>query len=218
MPENPCAQSPCGPNALCQIRGESPACSCMPNYIGAPPNCRPECAISPECPSNLACINLKCRDPCVGLCGINARCSVINHNAVCSCIEGFSGDPFSNCQSIVKGKSTINSIHNASNGCSQGKCFSLLFNESLSSRRESPNKIDCVSNTKNWWRTSLISHPAHNKPPCPKAWKLQTKILSDTNNPRFVQAHSSSLQIISRTQVIPKSAAMNTHMTNVFSY
>lgn len=94
---NPCQPSPCGPNALCQVRGESPACSCIENYVGSPPNCRPECTINPECPSALACINQKCRDPCPGSCGSNAVCRVINHNPVCSCNPGFSGDPFRGC-------------------------------------------------------------------------------------------------------------------------
>lgn len=94
---NPCQPSPCGPNSVCQVRGESPACSCLENFVGVPPNCRPECIINPECSSNRACINQKCRDPCPGSCGSNAICNVINHNPVCSCIPGFTGDPFRGC-------------------------------------------------------------------------------------------------------------------------
>lgn len=97
MPVNPCQPSPCGPNSVCQVRGETPACSCLENYIGAPPNCRPECVINPECSSELACINQKCRDPCPGSCGANAICKVVNHNPVCSCTPGFLGDPFTGC-------------------------------------------------------------------------------------------------------------------------
>lgn len=104
MPSEPCKPSPCGPNAECHVRGERPACSCLPNYIGLPPNCRPECTINPECPSNLACIQLKCSDPCVGRCGSNSQCYVVNHNAVCTCNEGFSGDPYNSCQPSIKGK------------------------------------------------------------------------------------------------------------------
>lgn len=104
QPVNPCVPSPCGPNSECNDRGETPACSCAQNYIGVPPNCRPECTINPECASHLACIQQRCRDPCAGLCGIGARCSVVNHHAVCSCAEGFTGDPFSNCIPAPKGK------------------------------------------------------------------------------------------------------------------
>ena len=99
-PLNPCVPSPCGPNAVCQVHGDVPACSCVPNYIGAPPNCRPECTINPECPPTLACINQRCVDPCTGSCGLNAVCSVVNHVAVCTCIQGYRGDPFASCTPI----------------------------------------------------------------------------------------------------------------------
>lgn len=106
-PTNPCQPSPCGPNAECQVRGDSPACSCIANYIGVPPNCRPECTINPECPPHLACMQKKCRDPCIGLCGSNAQCSVVNHHAVCACAEGYTGNPFSTCEPVVKGEYTF---------------------------------------------------------------------------------------------------------------
>lgn len=97
---NPCIPSPCGPNSDCKVIGDSPACSCLSSFIGTPPNCRPECTINPECPSSRACINQKCSDPCVGSCGNNARCSVANHMPICSCDEGYTGDPFSGCVRI----------------------------------------------------------------------------------------------------------------------
>ncbi|KAG8227100.1 hypothetical protein J437_LFUL007437 [Ladona fulva] len=98
QPLNPCYPSPCGPHAQCQnVRGV-PSCSCLPGYIGSPPGCRPECTINSECPSNLACLREKCRDPCPGSCGVNAQCSVINHTPICTCPQGYTGDPFFNCQ------------------------------------------------------------------------------------------------------------------------
>lgn len=69
----------------------------MPTFIGSPPNCRYECILNSECPSNLACIQQKCRDPCPGSCGVNANCHVVNHNSICSCLIGFIGDPFLIC-------------------------------------------------------------------------------------------------------------------------
>lgn len=39
----------------------------------------------------------KCRDPCQGSCGAAARCSVINHTPICTCPEGYTGDPFTSC-------------------------------------------------------------------------------------------------------------------------
>lgn len=94
---NPCVPSPCGPNSQCRDIGGSPSCSCLPQYIGSPPTCRPECTINPDCPSNLACIREKCIDPCPGSCGTNALCAVVNHNPSCSCLSGFTGDPFYLC-------------------------------------------------------------------------------------------------------------------------
>lgn len=94
---NPCVPSPCGPNAECRDIGGVPSCSCLATYIGSPPNCRPECTINSECQSSLACIREKCIDPCPGSCGVGAICNVINHTPICSCPNGYTGDPFNNC-------------------------------------------------------------------------------------------------------------------------
>lgn len=96
--KNPCVPSPCGPHSQCRDISGTPSCSCLSNYIGIPPNCHPECIINSECPSSLACINDKCVDPCPGSCGSNARCEVIKHTPTCSCLEGYTGDPFTYCQ------------------------------------------------------------------------------------------------------------------------
>ena len=98
---DPCEPDPCGRYAQCRNVGEIAACSCLPGYIGSPPNCRPECLIHSECASNLACIDEKCRDPCPGACGSGAECSVIMHNAICRCQAGFEGDPFTGCRRIT---------------------------------------------------------------------------------------------------------------------
>lgn len=101
-PGDPCNPSPCGPNSQCkQVNGQG-VCSCLPNYIGSPPGCRPECVVSSECPQNRACLNQKCVDPCPGPCGLNTRCEVINHSPICSCRQGFTGDPFSRCFAIPR--------------------------------------------------------------------------------------------------------------------
>lgn len=94
---NPCEPSPCGPNSVCKVVNEQAVCTCSLDYRGTPPNCRPECVVSAECPSDKACVGLKCTDPCFGQCGINAKCKVINHSPICTCVERFTGDPFSRC-------------------------------------------------------------------------------------------------------------------------
>ena len=98
---DPCEGDPCGRYAQCRNMEGVAACSCLPGYVGTPPNCRPECVIHSECPSNKACINEKCRDPCPGACGAYAECSVIQHNAVCRCQHGYEGDAFSACRRIT---------------------------------------------------------------------------------------------------------------------
>jgi hypothetical protein len=97
VPIDPCVPSPCGINSQCQNNGGTPACSCLPTFIGMPPNCRPECVIHSECPSNQACIRERCRGPCPGACGTGAQCHVLNHLPICTCQEGYSGDPFTSC-------------------------------------------------------------------------------------------------------------------------
>lgn len=97
MPIDPCVPSPCGSNSQCQNNGGTPACSCLSTFIGMPPNCRPECVINSECPSNQACIRERCRDPCPGSCGAGAQCHVLNHILVCTCQQGYTGDPFTRC-------------------------------------------------------------------------------------------------------------------------
>lgn len=94
---DPCIPSPCGAFSECRDIGGIPSCSCLPTYRGSPPNCRPECTISTECPANMVCTRQRCTDPCPGLCGIMARCSVVNHVPICSCLPDHTGDPFVGC-------------------------------------------------------------------------------------------------------------------------
>lgn len=94
----PCSPTPCGANAICRENGNAGSCSCLPNYVGNPyEGCRPECIMNSDCPANLACNQYKCRDPCLGVCGQNAICQVINHDAHCTCVPGYTGNPFSHC-------------------------------------------------------------------------------------------------------------------------
>lgn len=96
-PKNPCNPSPCGPYSQCREINSNAVCSCNPGYIGSPPMCRPECIVSSECPQDKACISQKCQNPCIGTCGINALCRVVNHNPICSCAPGYTGESFTKC-------------------------------------------------------------------------------------------------------------------------
>ena len=96
--KRPCSPSPCGSNAICREQNGAGTCSCVEDYVGNPyEGCRPECVLNSDCPSNLACINSRCKDPCPGTCGQNAMCQVVNHLPSCTCLPGYTGDPFRYC-------------------------------------------------------------------------------------------------------------------------
>jgi len=107
-PIDPCVPSPCGPNSQCRELNDHAVCSCLSSYIGTPPSCRPECIVSSECSQNKACVNQKCSDPCIGTCGLNTRCQVVNHNPICSCSPGYTGDPFASCNKIQRKNCIVN--------------------------------------------------------------------------------------------------------------
>lgn len=97
-----CRPSPCGNFAQCrEIFGQA-VCSCLPDYHGTPPNCMPECVISSDCLSNQACQNQKCINPCLGACGFNAECRVVNHSPICNCLPRYTGSAISHCHPIGK--------------------------------------------------------------------------------------------------------------------
>lgn len=101
VPLDPCYPTPCGPNSQCRVTFNSQAtCSCLPGFSGTAPMCRPECVLNSDCLPALACLNQKCIDPCVGACGRSAMCRPSNHNAICSCQPGYTGDPFLQCSPI----------------------------------------------------------------------------------------------------------------------
>lgn len=105
-PANPCIPNPCGPNSICTLHNSQAVCACASNYVGRPTSCRPECIIDSDCPSTLACLCDKCKDPCPGSCGSNAQCNVVSHRPYCTCLSGFTGDPFTGCNQIVQRKNS----------------------------------------------------------------------------------------------------------------
>ena len=104
--KQPCNPSPCGINAVCTETGsETASCSCIRDYTGNPYiECKPECVVNAECARHLACVNQHCVDPCPGVCGVHATCSVQNHFPVCRCDPGYEGDAFVACRQITTRK------------------------------------------------------------------------------------------------------------------
>ncbi|XP_063706044.1 stabilin-2-like [Culicoides brevitarsis] len=105
---DPCNPSPCGENAFCEIgttcNGVCAICTCPRGFKGDPNR---KCVVGTcnndsECFYNQACIDYQCIDLCKppGICGKNANCTTRAHKTVCSCPEGFSGDPAQECTSL----------------------------------------------------------------------------------------------------------------------
>lgn len=57
------------------------------------------CRSNSDCPSNEACVNGKCVDPC--RCTPGSICEVKNHFPVCKCPPGTTGDPATGCRGIL---------------------------------------------------------------------------------------------------------------------
>lgn len=95
--EDPCNPSPCGPNAQCS----NGICTCLSEYHGDPyAGCRPECVLNSDCLRDKACLRSKCVNPCLGICGQNAICEVLNHIPMCSCPSRMEGNAFIQCKPL----------------------------------------------------------------------------------------------------------------------
>jgi len=93
---DPCVPSPCGPNTRCTVSRHGIAqCRCLDDFVpdGDTINgCKPQCISDFECGDEFRCQQTKCRRVCTpGACGLHAECRARNHQAQCSCPEGFTG-------------------------------------------------------------------------------------------------------------------------------
>ncbi len=57
------------------------------------------CTSNSDCPDHAACYNTRCINPCAerSPCAPSAYCKVVNHQAVCTCPDGYIGTPTTNC-------------------------------------------------------------------------------------------------------------------------
>ncbi|UYV71427.1 dp [Cordylochernes scorpioides] len=118
----------CGREALCTPVNHKAHCSCPTAYTGDPavecklmpePTCRHDtdcavgeicvrsecvvgCRMHSNCPFDKACVNRVCQNPCAvgGVCGVNTQCHPANHQAVCSCLPSYTGDPLRQCMRV----------------------------------------------------------------------------------------------------------------------
>lgn len=110
--QNPCSIfEPCIRPAECEVVGSVPVrtmiCICPPGYISSGSGtCNPTkpikdfgiCISDKDCPANKACFSGICRDPCN--CGSNAECRIKDHKPICTCKQGYDGNPEIECKRI----------------------------------------------------------------------------------------------------------------------
>jgi hypothetical protein len=94
---DPCGSTVCSANKKCVVASHKPVCQCkyslVINQEGALtcPDRDVECRQDSDCPSNQACSEGRCRSPCSEadkLCPKGKQCQVLDHKAVCMCVEG----------------------------------------------------------------------------------------------------------------------------------
>ncbi|KAK9880681.1 hypothetical protein WA026_011917 [Henosepilachna vigintioctopunctata] len=92
----------CGVNAVCQMRKHKAICICEAGLTGDPLiKCVPPCYSQKDCSPNMACIDHRCVDLCrKKTCGSNSVCKIVNNEAMCLCIPGFTGNPLIHCSKI----------------------------------------------------------------------------------------------------------------------
>jgi len=160
-PINPCHREPCGIDAVCTQRQDTPVCSCPFGYEGDPlTRCiKAECTSNAECRQHQACQGQKCIDPCQihNICGTGAECEVKNHQPVCSCGARMTGDPFKSCRLFRAeeycearpcGENTICKpiVDNQGNGRAQCSCIANYIGDPLTGcRAECIRDSDCPS-------------------------------------------------------------------------
>lgn len=171
QPRNPCSPSPCGPFSICQVKQGHPVCSCVENYTGHPPYCRPQCVLNNDCPHDKACIRERCENPCANACGVNAECHVVSHSAFCNCLPGFAGDAFTGCAPIPAERVPFdpcfptpcgeNSICTVENGNARCSCIPPYIGDAYGAgcRPECVYNSECAS--------SMACIRQHCRNPCP---------------------------------------------------
>lgn len=103
---NPCILTdPCSINAQCYGDNHRSACKCPSGFTGDPfVRCEMiECQVDADCPTNKACLNQHCVDPCSDFanrpCAPNAVCFTRNHGTGCKCPDDLPfGNPLSYCE------------------------------------------------------------------------------------------------------------------------
>ena len=124
---NPClVNDPCATNAECYAERHQAYCRCPSGLLGDGHN---ECFVvgcraNSECPSDRACINMKCIDPCVfdNPCAPKAECINRDHQTLCRCPPGTYGDPNQQCFPIPQPDCVSDGDCASQHACLDEKC------------------------------------------------------------------------------------------------
>ena len=87
-----------------------------------------------NCPFDKACVNGQCQSPCNigGMCGVNTICRAERHEAQCSCLAGYTGDPLKQCVKLTlqceENKDCGNGFVCANNVCKGLRLIKYLVN------------------------------------------------------------------------------------------
>lgn len=118
--------STCGTKATCYATNHRAICECLPGFVGNP---KISCAVvgcrsDSDCPTNRACINERCENPCAesNPCDETAECKVYNHEPVCACPPGYVGNTKTGCKKIEE-KCSLDKDCPSQLACFTGECI-----------------------------------------------------------------------------------------------
>lgn len=142
---DPCLTlEPCNRPAQCEVTPTSPVrtmiCICPDGYISSGSGtCKPTktivevggCIADSDCATDKSCVNGICRDPCN--CGLNAECRIKDHKPVCTCRQGYDGNPEFECSKI---ECAINSDCPSTHACRNQLCVPVCQGEQCGTNAE----------------------------------------------------------------------------------
>lgn len=127
---NPCHQlEPCTRPSTCEVISSEPMrtmiCICPDGYVSnGSGSCKPTksivkigCISDGDCENDKSCVNGICRNPCN--CGTNAECRIKDHKPICTCTQGYQGNPETKCVRIL---CTDNSECASTHSCINKQC------------------------------------------------------------------------------------------------